>query len=421
MKFSHKLIAAATSILLLTVSALSISQYKSTESEIERNIETNLDEILSSVSANIIFQLASLQDMAVLTQQQIELAPTDKERVQRVISTPRLLELFRGVAVGYEADGSFVNNQGWVAPSDFEVRDRDWYQNTKNAKSYLLTEPYLDSNSSQIIVSATTPIRSQRGDFLAAMSLDVSLNSVTEMIKGINLFDAGSVFITSQDGTIIAHQEEKYIGKPYQKFLGNIERQDKPQFTHVNNIEYEVHFIKVPNYDWYVGAYINVDVAFASLETIKWQAIMLGSGGLIISILLLGLLMRRLLAPLTALNQAIEDVASGDGDLTHRLNEDSDFEFRLVAQNFNRFMDKLHKQVSESKLIADRILALTHSTTTNTRDMEASVASQLAQLEQLATAMNEMASTAHDVANNAQGAATAAQQADKSALEASPL
>ncbi|MCV5648939.1 HAMP domain-containing protein, partial [Escherichia coli] len=76
----------------------------------------------------------------------------------------------------------------------------------------------------------------------------------------------------------------------------------------------------------------------------------------IASIIALTLLIRTLMRPLDTLNNAIKDVASGKGDLTQRLETDTDQEFSELATNFNTFMENLQQQIIESKRISDQIL-----------------------------------------------------------------
>ncbi|MDF5451802.1 methyl-accepting chemotaxis protein, partial [Vibrio parahaemolyticus] len=139
------------------------------------------------------------------------------------------------------------------------------------------------------------------------------------------------------------------------------------------------------------------------------------------SIIALTLLIRTLMRPLDTLNNAIKDVASGKGDLTQRLETDTDQEFSELATNFNTFMENLQQQIIESKRISDQILNGTQITAEGAKDSAGAIHTQLQELEQLATAMHEMSVTATEVANNAQGAASAAKEADQATVEGSSI
>ncbi len=70
----------------------------------------------------------------------------------------------------------------------------------------MITAPYADSASGEILVSDATLVKdSATGQFLGSIFYDVSLAELAELVNEVKLFDAGYVFIVSEDGTTIAH------------------------------------------------------------------------------------------------------------------------------------------------------------------------------------------------------------------------
>lgn len=109
--------------------------------------------------------------------------------------------------------------------------------------------------------------------------------------------------------------------------------------------------------------------------------------------------------PLGTLNNAIQDVASGDGDLTQRLDTATDQEFSQLAEGFNTFIGTLQQLLTQSKSIGEEILKGSEMTSSGLQGSASAMQDQLQELEQLATAMHEMTTTSGNVADNAQGAA----------------
>ncbi|WP_159203151.1 HAMP domain-containing protein, partial [Klebsiella pneumoniae] len=72
---------------------------------------------------------------------------------------------------------------------------------------------------------------------------------------------------------------------------------------------------------------------------------------LVISVFVLLFIVRVLMKPLDTLNDAIQNVASGEGDLTQRLSTNTDEEFAKLAIGFNTFTETLQKQLIQSKAI----------------------------------------------------------------------
>ena len=222
-----------------------------------------------------------------------------------------------------------------------------------------------------------------------------------------------TLFIVTGDGVVIAHPEGKYNGKSINEFLPNARIADGMNSNvEVAGKENNLRFVKVPDQDWYIGVLLDEKIAYQSVYSMKNNAIIYGIIALIISVVSLLLLTKRLLMPLDDLNEAIKDVASGNGDLTKRLKTNTDKEFAELARGFNTFSGNLQGQVTQLKASGRDILQGTEITEKGAAEVSAAMGTQLQEIELLATAMNEMATTASDVASSAQGAAAAAQEAE---------
>ena len=65
----------------------------------------------------------------------------------------------------------------------------------------------------------------------------------------------------------------------------------------------------------------------------------------VLSIAATWLLSTVILAPLKKMQLALENIASGQGDLTQRLNSESNDEMGALARSFNTFISKIHNTV----------------------------------------------------------------------------
>ena len=222
------------------------------------------------------------------------------------------------------------------------------------------------------------------------------------------------------DGTTIAHPDVKNNGKKMDTYLP-VAIQAGTQEVEMDGQEYLINFTHVPSENWYVGAVVDESVALAAETKLRNSSIIYTLIGLALSVAILTFLIRILMKPLGVLNQAIQDIASGQGDLTKRLNTNTDKEFAELAEGFNAFTENLQKQIQQSKAISGEIRHGTEMTAMGSQESAQAMQSQLHELEQLATAMNEMSVTATEVANNAQGAAEAAKDADDATVEGSEV
>lgn len=421
MKFSHKIVSASAALLLVTVSTLGITQLVTVRSELQDHIDISIHELTTGIKNTITYDLNAKRDIASSVTESLEINPENREFITNIITTPTLKSSFQAVGVGYDADGSLISNDGWVPDSSYDSRTRPWYQEAKQTNSTIITDPYVDSSTKNVIISLGSALNDDSGRFIGSVVFDVTLTTLADLVNQTDLFGAGYLFVVTDKGMTIAHPDSSFNGQPVTKFVPGIKLQSGAQQLSINGQDYQVNLVQVPEENWYVGAIIDKNIAFSAISSMRNQSILFTVIGLIVSVIALTVLIRFLMRPLNDLNAAIQDVANGNGDLTHRLDTNTDEEFAELAKGFNTFTGNLQQQIIQSKQISTKILALTQQTTEGAKHSAVAMNTQLQELEQLATAMNEMASTSSEVANNAQGAASAAQAADSATQEGSEV
>lgn len=419
MKFSQKIVAASSALLLAILILLSFQQLTTVRTQVQSLVKSSLQEMVAGVKNSITLDMGSKKSLAQTITETLELDPLNRQFVEHVLEKPSLKGSFLSIGLGYESDGSMVeNDDDWEPGSDYDPRRRPWYIGAKSQQALVVTEPYADASTNNIIISIGTPVRN-RGQFIGAMFYDLELTELADMVNSINLFDAGYIFIATADGVTIAHPESRYNGQPVSTYLPNVRLSEGMQKLDLNGQAHLVYLSRVASENWYVGAIVDESLAFAALTQLRNNSLIFTLIGVIISVIGLSVLIKLLMRPLGVLNQAIKDVASGQGDLTKRLDTNTDPEFAELAHGFNTFTETLQKQIKQSKAIGEEILRGAESTIMSVEGSSSAMRSQLHELEQLATAMHEMSVTATEVANNAQGAASAAKEADDATSEGS--
>ncbi len=421
MKFNYKIVAASSVMLFVTVSLLSLKQVYTVRDRIESQVETSIDEMLLGVKSYTLSELDAQKTLAQTITDIVEIQPSNYKYLQNIVDKPQLKKAFLAVGAGYESDGKMIENvDGWDAGDDFDPRVRPWYRKAKQEQRLIVTQPYVDESTKQVIISIATPLR-ENGQFIGSMFFDVALTKLADMVNQFNLFDAGYLFIVTEDGTTIAHPKNEFNGQQFSQYLPGVQIQEGKQEIVLNGDLLEIKFAKVPGENWYVGAVVDETIAFSAIEDLRNSSILYTFLALILSIFMLTFLIRYLMRPLGVLNNAIADIATGHGDLTQRIDTNTDEEFAQLAKGFNTFTAKLQTQLKQSKEISVSIKQGTEMTAEGAKNSAQAMGSQLRELEQLATAMHEMATTSSEVANNAQSAAGSAQEAELATSEGSKI
>lgn len=143
--------------------------------------------------------------------------------------------------------------------------------------------------------------------------------------------------------------------------------------------------------------------------------IMLGSALALLAIiaLLATVISRSMVNPLLRIKHKLDDMAAGEGDLTHRLPITSQDELGELAGSFNRFVDKIHALVQQVAQTTSQLTTLVGSVAGQAQRSEQAMVAQRHETDQVATAIHEMSAAANEVAVSAQQAAEAAQETDQ--------
>ncbi|MDO6582269.1 methyl-accepting chemotaxis protein [Photobacterium sp. 2_MG-2023] len=123
-------------------------------------------------------------------------------------------------------------------------------------------------------------------------------------------------------------------------------------------------------------------------------------------------ILNRLFMPLTGLQQALEDISKGDGNLTVRLPVKGNDEIARISEAFNIFVSKINDIIVQ---VVDTGVGLGRSAA-SLRDQSVHALSrgqdQSEQTLLVVTSMNEMIATINEISNNAAGAAESAGSAN---------
>lgn len=417
MKIAHKVGIAAATVLFLTTSLLSLLQVSQVRDTLRSQVESSIAESSNALARQIENWLNAKLRLIDLMAQTIDSNYSPQE-IQRVFDAPLLKNEFILVFGALEADGKPIkNSDDWKPSPDWDGRKRPWYATGKGGSQAMLTEPYVDSTTNEILISAVARI-SDAGQFLGAFGGDIRLQSVADAVNTLDFNGAGYAFLLSRSGNIISHPNADYNGKSYSELFDG---QSPALGKELREVEAGgknllVSFTPLPNLrgmDWYIGVVLDESVVMAEANRLTWLAVVGTVVGVAISLVVLGLLMNSLLKPLSLLSTSLREINSGEGDLTRRLAITSNDEIGELSQEFNRFLQTLQTLIGDVMGSSRQVRESTALTSNESEQAARRLQEQLQELDQLATAMQEMASTAEEVARNAQAAAQAAVAANE--------
>lgn len=104
-----------------------------------------------------------------------------------------------------QSDG-YTSGEGW------DVTTREWYK-CIDLRSTILTEPYVDSSTGKMILSAVSPIYDDAGTAIGAVGIDISLAHMTDIMSTYKIGRNGYMLLISGSGTFLYHPQADIIQK----------------------------------------------------------------------------------------------------------------------------------------------------------------------------------------------------------------
>ncbi|TCW20099.1 methyl-accepting chemotaxis protein [Vibrio crassostreae] len=130
---------------------------------------------------------------------------------------------------------------------------------------------------------------------------------------------------------------------------------------------------------------------------------------------------RTIMKPLEQFDRSISAFASGEADLTARMETFKAPEFTKLSENFNAFVASLQTIIRSVSDVGQQVVAETSSMSSRAAQVDKIATGQREETEQVATAMTEMTTTAQEISSNASQAADSAKLAEGNAKEAQQI
>ncbi|MDR0280715.1 MAG: methyl-accepting chemotaxis protein [Paucimonas sp.] len=157
---------------------------------------------------------------------------------------------------------------------------------------------------------------------------------------------------------------------------------------------------------WIIGSGIYIDDMQAEFYRQLRDASLVGASIAIILALLVIMIGRSIVLPLREAEEAMATIASGEADLTRRLDTHGNDEITRLGQHFNSFTGQLQQVVSRLRSAAHELDGSASSVGSTAEQTRQCSEQQSQQMEQVATAINQVSHAVQDVARHAEQASS---------------
>ncbi|MDF3932639.1 methyl-accepting chemotaxis protein, partial [Pseudomonas citronellolis] len=417
LKFSHKILLAASLVVFAAFALFTLYNDSLQRNAIRADLESYLQEMGEVTANNIQNWLSGRLLLVEMTAQNIS-HDSSPAALGALLEQKALTSTFNFTYLG-QADGVFTMRPNDKMPDGYDPRTRPWYKDALNAGGTTLTEPYVDAATGQLIITIATPSQAN-GQTLGVVGGDLNLQAIVQIINSLDFSGMGYAFLVSGDGKVLVAPDKQQV----MKNLSEIYPQNTPRVgagfseSELNGNTRILAFTPVkglPSVNWYIGLSIDKDKAYAMLSKFRTTAVIAALVAIVAILLLLGMLIRVLMQPLTAMGRAMQDIAQGEGDLTKRLVVHSHDEFGVLANAFNRFVERIHQSIREVAGTARQLHDVSQLVVNASNSSMANSDEQSNRTNSVAAAINELGAAAQEIARNAADASHHASDASHQA------
>ena len=255
------------------------------------------------------------------------------------------------------------------------------------------------------------------------------LDTVTKKVAAIRPISKSFAFLIDGEGKLLAHPKADLALKPASEIAKGIDAGMLTKLASdstradvlIDGADQMLYAAKVEGTPWTLA------IAIDRAEATHAVTVMLQIAGLItvlsvlVAVALLTVAVSRQLRRLGLVSDALRDIASGEGDLTRRLETQGKDELAAIATSFNQFVDKIAKVLVSIRESSESVRLASTEIASGNQDLSARTEQQAGSLEETAAAMEELTATVQQNAANARQANELATGASQVASHASTV
>lgn len=218
------IVLAAMVIVCIVTSTLSSRDMRESEDKI---VQTSNQTSVSNVSNYLLKYITITQQMA-LDQNVVDLLQS-RSTAENMEASPYYNGVFtmlsnlmqnesKNVMSAYIASADTdlaFDGKDWF-PENFDLKSRSyWFSEQSDIDNgYIVTEPYLDPHTNNIVTTISVPVRGSSGDILGVTAIDIQITTICDMVVHTQTsFKTGSQMLISRSGSILAHPNQDLLMK----------------------------------------------------------------------------------------------------------------------------------------------------------------------------------------------------------------
>ena len=335
--------------------------------------------------------------------------------------------------VGVDTEGPDAGD----ASKGYFATKRPWFNTAvKNGELYV-TPPAVDSQDGTVSAVVQKPVF-HNGKLLGVGGVDILISTVGDVIDDIRFQGKGTAFLLDDQQNIVYFPKQEVelpLSSPVSDFdnafadtQGFAELASRIRSSSAGIVPvtwrgesyfavYEHAALEEPVMDWSLGILIPASLIDEPINEAITSATIMSVIIILIIAAITFVAGSRITRPILEMKEAMAEIASGDGDLTKRLEIKSNDEIGALAAEFNRFTDKLRKLLQQTATHTTAVAEAAAHLRDVSQKTNSEIQKERNQVDNVSSAVTEMAATVVEISENAAQSSEAADLADNRVRE----
>jgi methyl-accepting chemotaxis protein len=319
------------------------------------------------------------------------------------------------------SDGKLAVNTHWNEPDALKYWEQSWYKNGLSAPRghCLWADAYKDAASDQPRTNCAMTI--YKGDDVFGVStIDVTLGFFNRLVADMEKKVGGQILIVEPNGTVVSNTsyvKDDIVLKKLPDLASSIPmaaqvRDAMPALAKAPMVEHDYDdgedrtliMKRIQGTPWVLATSLPTRMLTENSDRIlgRLAMVQVPLALLLLAVLLFGI--RLLMKQLDTLRSNIDELNSGEADLTRRLPAGSGSEYNAVVASFNRFVERLQGMMRDVRNSSTAIASAATQIASGNMDLSQRTEEQASSLEETAASMEELTATVRQNAENARQA-----------------
>ncbi|MCQ2578665.1 MAG: methyl-accepting chemotaxis protein [Treponema sp.] len=294
--------------------------------------------------------------------------------------------------------------------SETNIPDRDYFISImKMGEDKFIDNPVISRTNGKMIIHIcrALDVDGERIGFITGVMI---LDHFASIVTNLRVGETGEGVLISGLGEVIGSSSDTGT---VSEWLQWEEKNTKLYMTADGNAVYSAWlengkhrklytYTEIKNTMWMLAFLIDADEVLELSDTVSSVSVGAGIAILIITMAVLGLLLVLTLKPLGIVENAISDIASGDGDLSKSIELKSRSknpnEVGRIVSNFNEFTGTLRTIISATKESKDELVRAGVEFARSTEDTAASITQIIANIQSMESNINRQSGSVNETA-----------------------